>query len=53
MRHPEFLAHSATGRTVMIAEPDDTFAVIDLLLVNGLEPINGMSRAPREGSESS
>jgi hypothetical protein len=37
--HPEFLAHSPSGRTISVATPDDVFEVIDLLLVTSLEPI--------------
>lgn len=42
--HPEFLAHTPTGRTVMVAKADETFEIIDLLLVTSLEPINGQTR---------
>jgi hypothetical protein len=45
--HPEFLAHTPTGRTVMIARPDESFEVIDLLLVTSLEPTDGRSRSRR------
>ena len=45
--HPEFLAHTPTGRTIMIARPDESFEVIDLLLVTSLEPINGKPRSRR------
>ncbi len=38
--HPEFLAHTPAGRTIMVARPDESFEVIDLLLVTSLEPIN-------------
>jgi hypothetical protein len=40
--HPEFLAHSPSGRTVMIARPDDTFDIVDLPLVTSLEAVNGV-----------
>ena len=46
--HPEFLAHTPTGRTVMIARPDESFEVIDLLLVTSLEPIDGKPRSGRQ-----
>ena len=46
--HPEFLAHTPTGRTVMIAQPDESFEVIDLLLVTSLEPINSKPRSRRQ-----
>ena len=46
--HPEFLAHIPTGRTIMIARPDESFEVIDLLLVTSLEPIDGKPRSRRQ-----
>ena len=46
--HPEFLAHTATGRTVVIAPPDESFEVLDLLRVTSLEPINGRPRSRRK-----
>ena len=39
--HPEFFAHTPGGRTLMIARPDESFEVVDLLLVTSLEPIDG------------
>jgi len=39
VRHPEFLAHTPAGRTIMIAADDDSFEVVDLLLVTSLEPL--------------
>lgn len=44
VQHPEFLAQSPTGRTIMVAKADETFEIIDLLLVTSLEPINGQAR---------
>ena len=35
--HREFLSHSPTGRTVVVFEPDESFSVVDLLLVTRLE----------------
>lgn len=32
--HSEFLSHSPTGRTIIIYHPDESFSVIDLLLIN-------------------
>ena len=37
----EFLAHPPTERTVMIARPDGSVEVIDLLFVTSFGPING------------
>jgi hypothetical protein len=49
--HPEFLAQSPTGRTLILTQPDDTFEVVDLLLVTTLETINGQAkRSRRKGS---
>ena len=48
VQHPEFLAHTPAGRTVMIAQPDERFEVIDLLLVTSLEPIDGKSESQTE-----
>jgi len=41
--HREFAMMSSSGRTVVISQPDDTFEIIDLLLVIGLEsrPVAG------------
>jgi hypothetical protein len=35
--HSEFLSHSASGRTVIVHRADDSFSIVDLLLVNELE----------------
>lgn len=34
---PEFLWSSPSGRTIVVAQPDETLQIIDLLLVTGLE----------------
>ncbi len=34
--HSEFLSHSPSGRTAIVYHPDDTWSVIDLLLVTEL-----------------
>ncbi len=48
VQHPEYLSHTPSGRTVMIATPDERFEVIDLLLVTSLELLNGrIRRRPR------
>jgi hypothetical protein len=33
----EFFSHSPSGRTVIVATPDDAFEIIDLLLVSNLK----------------
>jgi hypothetical protein len=47
VEHPEFLAHTPSGRTVMIARPDESLEVIDRLLVASLQPINTQSTPRR------
>lgn len=48
--HQEFIMTVPSGRTVIVAQPDDTVNIIDLLLVTDLElkpPKNGKRRAGR------
>ena len=48
VRHREFLMPSPSGRTVIVYQPDDSFNVIDLLLVTDLEVgSNGRGRQRR------
>jgi hypothetical protein len=35
--HPDFLSHSPSGRTIIVHHADDSYSVIDLLLVTELE----------------
>ncbi len=35
--HPDFVAMSHSGRTVIVTHPDDSFSVLDLLLMPELE----------------
>ena len=44
VKHPDFLAYTPTGRTVIVTRLDETFEVIDLLLVASLEVVNGKPR---------
>ena len=37
VEHREFMASAPSGRTVIVYQPDDSFNVIDLLLVTDLE----------------
>ena len=39
--HPEFLSHSASGRTAYVSKPDDSFEIVDLLLITSLQVLNG------------
>ncbi len=47
--HREFMASAPSGRTVMVYQPDDSFDIIDLLLVTALEVKagNGVERTRR------
>jgi len=44
--HPEFLSRSQSGRTIIVHQPDDSFSVLDMLLVTELEvhPPNSTGR---------
>lgn len=50
--HPDFVARSPAGRTIVVYHNDETFEVIDLLLVASLEILNGQ-RAPSTRSDES
>ncbi len=39
VRHPENLAITPQGRTISVGLPDDSFEIIDLLLVTGLRTL--------------
>ncbi len=43
--HPDFVARSPSGRTVVVYKDDDASEVIDLLLVTSLEATNGERRS--------
>jgi len=47
VRHREFAMPSPSGRTVIVYQPDDSFEVIDLLLVTSLS-VNGRRSASRK-----
>jgi len=49
VHHPEFVARTPTGRGAIVFKPDDTFEVIDLLLVASLEVLNGQPVQKRTG----
>ena len=46
--HPDFVAQSPTGRTVIVYQEDDTFSIVDLLLVTELKVRNGSPSGPRK-----
>jgi hypothetical protein len=48
VKHRDFLASSPSGRTIIVYQPDDSFNVIDLLLVTDLEVSNGKSRRSKK-----
>jgi hypothetical protein len=50
VNHRDFLASSPSGRTIIVYQPDDSFNVIDLLLVTDLEVSNGKSRRSKKQS---
>jgi hypothetical protein len=35
--HPEWVMVSPTGRTAILFKPDDSYSVVDLMLMNELE----------------
>jgi hypothetical protein len=39
--HPDFVALSPTGRTVIVFQPDDSYSVLDLLLMTELSIPSG------------
>jgi len=41
VNHPDYIMRSPSGRSAILCRPDDTFEVIDLLLVTTLEVVNG------------
>ncbi len=42
--HKEFLAMSPSGRTVIVYQSDDSFNIVDLLLVTDIEVANGKKK---------
>jgi hypothetical protein len=37
VRHPDYLSHSPTGRTIIVYGENENFSIVDLLLVTELE----------------
>ena len=37
VRHPDFISHSPSGRTLIVHQDDESFSVLDLLLVTESE----------------
>ncbi|MBM4046012.1 MAG: hypothetical protein FJ279_12920 [Planctomycetes bacterium] len=48
VKHREFMAAAPSGRTIIVYQPDDSFNVIDLLLVTDLEVQDGRRRVHRD-----
>jgi len=46
VRSREFMSFSPSGRTIIVHQADDSYNVIDLLLVTDIEVKNGRRRAP-------
>ncbi|MSS71813.1 MAG: hypothetical protein EXS64_10030 [Candidatus Latescibacteria bacterium] len=46
--HPEFLARSPSGRTAILYHADESFSIIDLLLVTELEVHPGASATAQD-----
>jgi hypothetical protein len=44
VEHPEFLASTRGGRTIIIFTGGEGFEIIDLLLVTSLEVVNGKQK---------
>jgi hypothetical protein len=45
--HSEFLSHSPSGRTVIVHEQNESFSIVDLLLVTRIEIQNGSAGRAR------
>lgn len=52
VRHKEFIFNVPAGRTIIVAQPDGNFNIIDLLLVTDIEmatnPLEGGPQRPPE-----
>jgi hypothetical protein len=47
--HPDFIAQSPSGRTVIVVQPDDSYSVLDLLLMSELEVPAANGRSSERG----
>lgn len=45
--HPEFLAFSVTGRTMVVSTPDDFYEIIDTMMVTSIHVGNRTDRRRR------
>ena len=48
VHHRDFLAMSPSGRTMIVYQPDESFNVVDLLLLTDLEVPNGKTRRTKK-----
>ena len=48
VEHPEFLAQTASGRAIIVTLPDDSFEIIDTLMVTSLGVGDGAPRTRRK-----
>jgi len=48
VKHPEFLAITPGGRTIIVVDSEHTAEAVDLLLVTSLKPIKNSSRRKRK-----
>lgn len=46
VNHPEWVSHSPSGRTIVLWKPDDSFEIVDLLLIVSIEVSNGQVAKP-------
>jgi hypothetical protein len=53
IKHPDYLSHSPSGRTVIVYGEGDDFSILDLLLVSELEFHSNGKRSPRRPSSGS
>jgi len=50
--HPDFLSHSPTGRTIIVYQTNESFSILDLLLVTELE-VHSAQDQPQKAERSS
>lgn len=40
VKHPDYLSHSPSGRTVIVHHEDDSYSILDVLLMTELEVVS-------------
>ena len=48
VHHRDFIMTAPSGRTIYVSQPDDTFNIIDLLLVTDIELTRGRNGASKQ-----